>query len=72
MKYFIFTIVCVFWATCADGEFRQKAVTAFDATVHPCNCRQVILIFQSCLLKPSQTQTHANIIQLNKVSIVIV
>lgn len=47
----------MFGATCAVEEFRQIAVTAFDATVHPCNCREVILIFQSCLLKPTHTYT---------------
>lgn len=57
IKYLHFTIVCMFRATCAVGDFRQKAVTAFDATVHPCNCREVILIFQSCLLKPAHTYT---------------
>lgn len=61
MKCLLFTIVDMFWATCAVGEFRQKAVTAFDATVDACNCREVILIFKSCLLKPTHTYTNTRI-----------
>lgn len=60
----------MFWATCVARKFGQKALRTFDAAVHSCNCRQKILILQSCLFKStnrkSQSCVHFNKGQTNK------
>lgn len=56
--YFLLTVAAVFGAARVTGEFEEAAFRTFDAAVHPCNGRQLILILQSRLLKP--THAHAN------------
>lgn len=53
-----FTVAGVFGAACVAGELEKTTVSTFDAAVHPCNSRQLILILQSCLFKPTQTYTQ--------------
>jgi len=52
------TVAGVFGAAGVARDFEQTAFWAFDAAVHPCGGRQLILILQSCLLKPEHTNTH--------------
>lgn len=49
------TIATVFWTACVAGEFEHEGVRAFDAAVHSCNCRQLVLILLGCFLKPAYT-----------------
>lgn len=53
------TITGLFGAAYAVTQFQQTSVfRAFDAAVHPGHCRQLVLILQSCLLKPARTHAQ--------------
>lgn len=54
-RYLLVTVDGVFGAARVARESENTAFRAFDAALHPCSRRKLILILQCCFLKPTHT-----------------